>query len=120
LGQAINLAALTYRLQAVLFERALAANDATRTRVIDFADIERDPARAAMLACAVFDLPVDMKRLDRAIDISHRVDAKSPGRTYSARDHERQDSEIEHHHGTAIDQALAWVGTLSEDLLALA
>ena len=112
LGQTINLAALAHRLQVRLFERAIAAGDGKYADTIDFAEIESDPAGAVRRAANALGLTLRADSSSTAIGALRDRNAKAPGTNYSATDRDRHNEEIEHHHGHAIDEALAWINSL--------
>lgn len=87
---------------------ALATNHADRVRVLDFADLARDPVGTSLACSRWWRLPApdDAVRV-RATDVAQR-NAKAVDVAYGAGQREREARLVQDHHGADLARAHAW------------
>jgi hypothetical protein len=103
---------ILHALQEALFDSAIAANGWPETARIDFAQLVMQPEVAAHQGRQVLGLPHPATDPNRAARLMERH-AKNPASAFDPPGRQREDDEIERHHGARFDAALGWLDTLS-------
>ncbi len=111
-NRSARIVSLLHALQERLFDEAIAANEWPDAARIDFAELAGDPHGVAATARSILGLTPPTHN-EEAAEILER-DAKNPARAFDRARREREDEEVERHHGARFDAALDWLGTFSD------
>ena len=100
--RAARLALVAHRLQRRLFDRGFGCAE------IDYALVASDPSEALRSAAAALDLPLSTSAVDEATDRRASRDSKDSERPFNLAAQQKEDAEVERHHGHRFDRALDW------------
>ena len=108
LDRAARLVLLAHELQMRLFAAAQAHGRWDDKHCLEFSEVQRDLPAAAGKASRALGLSLSGSELARAVRLMDDKHAKQTGLHFSAARRVCQDRDVEQHHGSRINAALAW------------